>query len=78
MHYSICIMQPFSLWTIVVPYPNQCITRNMHYYIMHYEIINCTDMILMLSIDGAQLYAHKASDCWIYIWIILDHPPHLR
>ena len=31
------------------------------------------DMVLMLSIDGAQLYAKKQSDCWISIWIILDH-----
>lgn len=40
--------------------------------------IQDTDMILMLSIDGAQLYAHKASDCWIYIWILFDHSPELR
>jgi hypothetical protein len=25
------------------------------------------DTVLMLSIDGAQLYQHKQSDCWIYI-----------
>lgn len=36
------------------------------------------DMVLMLSVDGAQLYAHKASDCWIYIWIVMDFPPHER
>lgn len=41
-------------------------------------LIQDTDMILVLSIDGAQLYAHKASDCWIYIWIIFDHAPELR
>jgi hypothetical protein len=29
----------------------------------------------MLSLDGAQLYAHKASHCWIYIWIIFDIDP---
>jgi hypothetical protein len=29
----------------------------------------------MLSIDSAQLYAHKASDCWIYIWVIMDLSP---
>ena len=33
------------------------------------------DTVLMLSIDGAQLYEHKRSDCWIYIWIILDLGP---
>jgi hypothetical protein len=36
------------------------------------------DTVLMLSIDGAQLYAHKASDCWIYIWILFDLDPELR
>jgi hypothetical protein len=36
------------------------------------------DMVLMLSIDGAQLYEHKASDCWIYIWIVFDLAPDLR
>lgn len=35
-------------------------------------------MVLMLSMDGAQLYEHKASDCWIYIWIIFDLSPELR
>lgn len=28
--------------------------------------------------DGAQLYAHKASDCWIYIWVIMDLSPDER
>ncbi|KAJ7362561.1 hypothetical protein DFH08DRAFT_910784 [Mycena albidolilacea] len=32
--------------------------------------IELTDMILMFSID--------ASDCWIYIWVILDFRPGLR
>ena len=36
------------------------------------------DTVLMLSIDGAQLYAHKASDCWIYIWILFDLDPESR
>lgn len=36
------------------------------------------DMVLMLSVDGAQLYRHKASECWIWIWIIFDHAPDVR
>lgn len=36
------------------------------------------DMVLMFSIDGAQLYRNKASDCCIYIWIIMDHAPNSR
>jgi hypothetical protein len=33
------------------------------------------DTVLMLSIDSAQLYQNKKSDCWIYIWILLDLGP---
>jgi hypothetical protein len=40
--------------------------------------INDNDMVLMFSMDGAQLYEHKASDCWIYIWILFDLAPELR
>ena len=35
------------------------------------------DTVLMLSIDGAQLYESKKSDCWIYIWVLLDLAPDL-
>jgi len=40
--------------------------------------ISPNDTLVLLSLDGAQLYQHKASDCWIYIWVILDYPPDLR
>jgi hypothetical protein len=40
--------------------------------------ITSNDMVLLLSIDGAQLYQSKHSDCWIYIWVILDHAPDMR
>jgi hypothetical protein len=36
------------------------------------------DMVLLMSIDGAQLYQSKQSDCWIYIWVILDLVPDVR
>jgi len=36
------------------------------------------DTVLLLSIDGAQLYASKQSDCWIYIWVVMDLSPDLR
>ena len=32
----------------------------------------------LYSIDGAQLYQSKQSDCWIYIWVILDLAPDLH
>ncbi|KZT28100.1 hypothetical protein NEOLEDRAFT_958717 [Neolentinus lepideus HHB14362 ss-1] len=37
-----------------------------------------TDMVLMLSTDGAQLYKSKISDFWVYIWIVIDHSPDRR
>ena len=36
------------------------------------------DTVIMLSLDGAQLYRNKVSECWFYIWIILDLAPELR
>ena len=36
------------------------------------------DMVLLFSIDGAQLYKNKHSDCWFAIWIILDRTPDSR
>ncbi|KAG6905616.1 hypothetical protein DXG01_001681 [Tephrocybe rancida] len=35
------------------------------------------DMLLIFSMDGAQLYQDKQSDCWIYIWVIGDLSPEL-
>jgi hypothetical protein len=40
--------------------------------------ITSDDIVLMFSIDGTQLYCNKASDCWIYIWVIMDHAPAVR
>ncbi len=39
--------------------------------------IGGNDIVIMLSIDGAQLYAHKSSDCWIYIWVIMGPVPQM-
>lgn len=40
--------------------------------------VNEYDTVLMLSMDGAQLYQSKKSDCWIYIWILVDLGPDKR
>lgn len=37
--------------------------------------INEHTTTLLLSLDGAQLYCSKQSDCWIYIWVLLDQSP---
>ncbi|PCH44326.1 hypothetical protein WOLCODRAFT_76994 [Wolfiporia cocos MD-104 SS10] len=36
------------------------------------------DIVLMFSMDGAQLYACKQSDCWVYMWVLLDYAPEVR
>ncbi|KAH8978158.1 hypothetical protein EDB92DRAFT_1769424, partial [Lactarius akahatsu] len=36
------------------------------------------DTVLVLSIDSVQLFESKQSDCWIYIWVLLDLAPDLR
>ncbi|OJT06946.1 hypothetical protein TRAPUB_10052 [Trametes pubescens] len=40
--------------------------------------ISKDDIVVMLSIDGAQLYRNKKSDCWIYIWVVLNLSPDKR
>lgn len=51
-----------------------------HEYIQAVERgdIKTDDMVLMFAMDGAQLYRDKQSQCWIYIWVIVDLPPELR
>ncbi|KAJ3753884.1 hypothetical protein EV360DRAFT_96836 [Lentinula raphanica] len=36
------------------------------------------DIAISASIDGAQLYQNKKSDCWIGIWIQQDYAPEIR
>ncbi|KAJ8696533.1 hypothetical protein PTI98_006398 [Pleurotus ostreatus] len=36
------------------------------------------DTVLLFSIDGAQLYKMKQSDCRIYIWVVLNLSPDKR
>ncbi|KZV62094.1 hypothetical protein PENSPDRAFT_549409, partial [Peniophora sp. CONT] len=36
------------------------------------------DICLMWSGDGFQLWELKKSDCYVYIWVLLDLPPDLR
>ncbi|KAK2462167.1 hypothetical protein APHAL10511_005799 [Amanita phalloides] len=35
------------------------------------------DTLLMFSLDGAQLYHDKESDCWFAIWVVLNLSPDL-
>jgi Transposase family tnp2 len=36
------------------------------------------DILVQLSLDGAQLYHNKDSDCWIFVYIIHNLPPNLH
>lgn len=36
------------------------------------------DVLLMHSIDGAQLYRNKKSDCWVSLWLIISISPDKR
>ena len=36
------------------------------------------DIVVMVSLDSAQLYSNKESNCWIYVWVILNLPPDQR
>ncbi|KAG2082732.1 uncharacterized protein F5147DRAFT_748992 [Suillus discolor] len=36
------------------------------------------NIVLMVSLNGAQLYESKNSDCWMYVWIIVNLSPDKR
>ena len=40
--------------------------------------INRDDVLVQFSLDGAQLYCNKESDCWIFVYIIHNLPPDVR
>jgi hypothetical protein len=40
--------------------------------------IRIGDFLVVFSGDGLQLLKMKKSDCWIYIWVILDLSPEVR
>lgn len=42
------------------------------------EEIGYDDTVVMLSLDGAQLYESKRSDCWFYVWVLYDLSPDRR
>ncbi|TFK91943.1 hypothetical protein K466DRAFT_573359 [Polyporus arcularius HHB13444] len=50
----------------------------LYYEEVEAKNITDDDMVLMLSIDGAQLYASKGSDCWFLIWVVFELPPEHR
>lgn len=49
-----------------------------YYDLVKSGAVNDKSILLMLSMDGAQLYKHRSSDCWMIIWVILELSPSLR
>jgi hypothetical protein len=49
MHYVLCIMHLISLRPTMVPMPKLCNKRIMHYYLMHYEKVDCTQFVGVAS-----------------------------
>ena len=54
------------------------LSREAYLNLVDEEKVGKYDSVLMLSIDGAQLYKNKQSSCWIYIWILVDLAPDKR
>ncbi|KAI9573427.1 hypothetical protein HD554DRAFT_2202163 [Boletus coccyginus] len=54
---------------------NDILCGSAYLDMVHNQKILPNDILLMLSIDGAQIFENKESDCWIYIWIVLDLSP---
>ncbi|KAF8238500.1 hypothetical protein L208DRAFT_1169395, partial [Tricholoma matsutake] len=41
-------------------------------------LIKEDDTLVLFSLDGAQLYREKNSDCYFFVWIILNLSPDIR
>ncbi|EGN91967.1 hypothetical protein SERLA73DRAFT_12791, partial [Serpula lacrymans var. lacrymans S7.3] len=61
-----------------MPYYNDLFTGTDNLQAVADGKIQNKDTVLMLSLDGAQLYKSKLFNCCIYIWVILNHSPDLR
>ncbi|KAI0704478.1 hypothetical protein C8T65DRAFT_547648, partial [Cerioporus squamosus] len=57
---------------------DDCFFGNDYLDAVKRKIINPEDLTVMFSVDGAQLYKMKQSDCWIYVWILMDLSPKER
>ena len=80
MGHRVCIMEPLlaNLWagSSIETYDNVYCSSTLINTARHGDLTS-NNVILMLSVDGAQLYQSKKSDCWIYIWVLLDLTPDL-
>ncbi|KAJ3561214.1 hypothetical protein NP233_g10329 [Leucocoprinus birnbaumii] len=57
---------------IVVDTFDDIYSRSEYLWLVNEGKIDDNSILLSLSIDSTQLYEHKVSDCWIYIYVILD------
>ncbi len=51
---------------------------NDYLALVNNNTIKADDIVLMFSLDGAQLYQNKGSDCWFFVWVLFDLPPTHR
>ncbi|EIW78736.1 hypothetical protein CONPUDRAFT_156694 [Coniophora puteana RWD-64-598 SS2] len=40
--------------------------------------IQPNDIVLMCTLDSTQVFEDKDSDCWVYVWIVVNLPPDKR
>jgi len=62
----------------ILPSYNNYFYRSDYIDTVHNGQVQDKDMVLMLSLNSAQLYQYKQPDCWIYIWSVIDLAPGLR
>jgi hypothetical protein len=61
-----------------IPVYTDYIDGSLYREFEHLGRIRPNDVVVVLSGDGVQLLKMKKSDCWIYVWIILDISPESR
>ncbi|KAF8229420.1 hypothetical protein L208DRAFT_1286789, partial [Tricholoma matsutake] len=82
MHYLECNMEQLfkdieKNGRIVEEYNDTaCGMHNLNAW--HTGQIKKGDVLLQLSLDGAQLYCNKESDCWIFIYVVHNLSPDLQ
>ena len=69
------LRQEFAQYGIPLDVYDDILSGKAYLGLVDDGIIGEYDTVLLLSTDGAQLYDHKDSNCWIYIWIVVDLGP---
>lgn len=78
LHQTECVQDRLSKNDGTTPFYDDFYSGTDYLEAVSDERVKNGDTILLFSLDGAQLYEHKQSDCWIYIWVILNLSPDKR